>query len=142
MGDISINLLNSIETALKVYRQSVQKELAAKGIDMTLDQWMVMRELSGNPELRQYDIAERLSKEPASVTRMIDLLFKKGFIERTESKDDRRRTTLAVTLKGESVFERAGEIISAHREAALKGIKPGRMKRVRKVMKMITKNCR
>lgn len=142
MANISINLLNSIELALKAYRQSSQKELSDKGIDLTLDQWMVLNQINDSPELRQYDIAARLSKEPASINRIIDLLFKKGYIERTELPDDRRRTSLAITIKGESVFERAAEVISAHREAALKNIKPRRMKRVRKVMKIIVKNCR
>ena len=141
MAHKSLNLLTSLESALKAYRQSIQKALTGAGIDITLDQWMVLGELNDNPELKQYDIAGRISKEPASVNRIIDLLYKKGYIERSESEDDRRRTTLMVTLKGESVFERAGAIIFAKSDSAMKGIKDRRLRRVRKVIKEINKNC-
>ncbi|MEO8513095.1 MAG: MarR family transcriptional regulator [Ignavibacteria bacterium] len=139
---ISIRFFNNLDIALKSYKQGVQKTLAKNSKDITFDQWQVLSIIKSNPEMKQIEIAAKACKDTASVTRIIELMQKKGLLTREVNKENRRRTILGVTELGEKILIKAGDIINEHSIVALKGIKAKRMKRMRKDLKLILKNSR
>lgn len=111
-----------IEKAIKQYRIMAQGNLNELGYRITINQILLLIQIDRKPDISQVELAELLFKDVASITRMIELMVKEGFIERKESKIDRRKKDLNVTKKGKKLLDLAIPIISENREIAQKGI--------------------
>lgn len=68
--------------------------------DLTASQTLVLRQLWNNDGLTQKQIQENLNLKPASVSGLVDLLLKKGFIDRKQDEKDARFKRLYLTDKG------------------------------------------
>jgi len=130
-----------LDKAIKSYRQMAQNKLNSAGLDITVDQWLLMNLINENPEMSQQDMAERVFKDNASVTRIIELLVNKGLIKRTSLKEDKRRTKLQPSAKGITLMNKAGKVANAYRKTALKGIKETDLKQMKKVLDIMSSNC-
>jgi MarR family transcriptional regulator, transcriptional regulator for hemolysin len=131
----------SLDKGIKSYRQMAQNKLSAAKLDITIDQWLIMNLINANPEMTQQEMAERVFKDNASVTRIIELLVKKNYIKRTWLNEDRRRTQLQATVKGKALMNKALKVVNAYRRIALKGISETDLKKVRKVLDIMIANC-
>lgn len=131
----------SIDKAIRTYRQYAQHQLKKNGFSITVDQWLVIKCLIENPEITQVELAERIFKDNASVTRIIGLLVKAKYLSRRISKTDRRRSNLTVTELGIQTIEAVDRIVLVNRSNALNGISEEDIAVARKVMLAITENC-
>ena len=109
-----------LESAIKQYRRFQQREFAKRSIDLTPDQWSVLECAAENPGIVQKDIANLTLKDPASVTRIIDILADKGFIERKNDLEDRRAVRIHVTNKGKDQYQ---EILTLTQEMLTFGLR-------------------
>lgn len=87
------------QTAKKV-KQFAQSSFAEKGFDITVDQWAVLKALYETEQLSQKELAKRCGKDQPTLTRIVDLLLKKGLAERITDETDRRSLYLHLTQKG------------------------------------------
>lgn len=94
-----------IDTTIKKIRNALQKRFADAGFDLTVDQWVVIDHLHRNPGIAQSALAELTTKDAPTVTRIIDLLAKKGLAERRMADDDRRKFLVFMTPEGEKLYE-------------------------------------
>ena len=94
-----------IDTTIKKIRNALQKRFADAGFDLTVDQWVVIDHLHRNPGIAQSTLAELTTKDAPTVTRIIDLLAKKGLAERRMADDDRRKFLVFLTTDGEMLYE-------------------------------------
>lgn len=93
-----------------------------KGYNLTPDQYIILSLLLDNEEIKyQRQIAEIIFKDRANVSRIIDILKEKGFIEKIPDSNGRKIYKLIVTEKGKEARE---EIFPIEKE----------------IRKMITKN--
>ena len=104
-------LFYTLEKSIKTYRQFAQKQINIHGFDITIDQWLILRTIQDNPDISQQQIAEKVFKDFASVTRMIELLVSKEYIKRDFHLEDRRRFNLSITKKGNMILETLMPII-------------------------------
>jgi MarR family transcriptional regulator for hemolysin len=132
----------AIEKAIKSYRQFAQQELRKHGLDITVDQWLLLKALSENTDASQKELAEIVFKDTASITRMIDLMVKNGHLRREENVPDRRRARLLISAKGKTLLKETIKVVNAYRKKALKNISENDLKQSRQVMDTIIKNCR
>jgi DNA-binding MarR family transcriptional regulator len=63
-------------TARKV-KQYAQRRFNAANYDITVDQWLIIKNLNNNNDLNQSQLAEITGKDHPTLTRIIDLLCKK-----------------------------------------------------------------
>ena len=86
---------------------------ALKDIDLTVEQYNVMRILKGkHPEqMCVKDIASRLIEKSSNVPRIIDRLVDKKLVKRVTSKEDKRETLISLTEKGIQLLEEANVIV-------------------------------
>ncbi len=141
MEKIEQIIFYALDKSIKTYRQLAQSKLTEARLDITVDQWLVMNVIKEKEGVSQQEIADRVFKDNASVTRIIELLSKKGFIKRHASKSDRRKMTLAITAKGRSLLDQATRVVKNYRKKALKGISDAELRRTRVVLDKITANC-
>jgi DNA-binding MarR family transcriptional regulator len=142
INDSNTVFFNNLEFTLKQYKKYIQSSLVKHGIDITLDQWQVLDIIVNSEDIKQTEIAEKTSKDTASVTRIIELLNKKGYVARQTNPGNRRKLILGVSNHGEKVYHKAATIINECTANALTGLKEKRLKKLKKVFKTISKNCK
>jgi len=95
-----------LEKAYKQFKKYKTERFKQLGIDLTSDQWIVLKSISEVEGINQRELAGRCFKEPASVTRILDLLEKKGWVERRPVQDDRRTYEVHTTEAGKALVEK------------------------------------
>lgn len=104
-------------TARKV-KQYAQHQFKTGEFDVTVDQWLVLKNLSENELLSQTELANLVFKDHPTLTRIIDLLCKKGYVERVPHPLDRRSFQLHLTDAGlEKVSELKPKILEIREKA-------------------------
>ncbi|HEX4372012.1 MAG TPA: MarR family transcriptional regulator [Puia sp.] len=130
-----------IDKAIKSYRQFAQKQLKKAGLDLTIDQWLVLKAINDNKNVSQRDIAAVVFKDEASVTRIIDLLVTKGLLIRNFHATDRRKVDLQVTKSTKELLKKVRGITLKNRATALSGVEPDNIEIAKKVLISISANC-
>lgn len=62
-----------------------------------MDQWLVLKNLNENERLSQTELAHLVFKDHPTLTRIVDILCKKGYLERVQHPEDRRSYQLHLT---------------------------------------------
>ncbi len=132
----------TLEKSIKTYRQFAQQQITKAGFDITIDQWLVLKTIRDNTEYSQHQIAEKVFKDFASVTRIIELLVKKGFLNRQFHANDRRRFELTITELGKEINENIYPIIIQNRKQALKSLSKTDIEVFKKYLAKIITNCK
>jgi DNA-binding MarR family transcriptional regulator len=86
---------------------------------LTASAYNVLRILRGSPDgLPRGEIAQRMVNPSPDVTRLIDRLARRGFVQRLRSRTDRRLSLTRITPKGVAQLDRA-ETANVEQRAAL-----------------------
>ena len=131
----------SLESTTKAYRRFAQARLSAAGVDITIDQWLVLKTIHESADITLQQVGAAVFKDFASVTRIVQLLERKGLLRRKPHPKDGRRSELVLTRAGESVVRTVEPIAQANRRRALSGIDAGQVARLREVLHRIAENC-
>jgi DNA-binding MarR family transcriptional regulator len=130
----------SLEKGIKSYRQFAQRNITAANLDITIDQWLVLKTLEESPTITQQELARKVFKDLASVSRIIDLLIDKGLLHREADPMDRRKYKLTVTKAGLKLLDSVQPVIRSNREAALRGIAKSDIQKLHEIMEKIIAN--
>lgn len=139
--DSSGELFYLLDKAIRTYRQHAHEQLYARGLDITVDQWLVLKALHENPERSQQELASAVFKDHASFTRMVELLVKKGYINRNMHPSDRRRFLLQITKTGIKLLQDIQPVIEQNRKTALKGMGKMELSGLQETLRKIIDNC-
>ncbi len=131
----------ALEKAIKSYRQFAQRNLREQSLDITIDQWLLLKTIHDEPGLSQKEMSQRVFKDYASITRMIELLVKRGYLKRSFHKSDRRRFKLALTEEGETIYKQLIPVISSNRKTALEGFTDQQIETLHHLLSKMTNNC-
>lgn len=129
-----------MDRAMKAQRKAKNRLFKELGINMTPDQWIIMKSLSEISGQSQRELADTVSKDPASITRSLDLLEKEQLIERRSA--DRRSFTVHLTKSGSELVERVIPEAVKYRKKGIEGISEEEMKVFQKVLGTIYENFR
>src|SRR5690606_30071994 len=140
MENIESVVFYTIDKSIKAYRQFAQKQLKEAGFSVTIDQWLVLKNIQEFPQISQQELSRRVFKDTASVTSIIDLLVKSKMITRETSDNDRRRNFLTVTAAGIKTLKDIRPVIIKNRATALNGIDPRELKIMKKNLLTIIDN--
>lgn len=94
------------------YRLSVLSNRISRSIadgyegkfQLTLPEWRVMAVLGEEPDLSAGQVADRTAMDKVAVSRAVNKLLEMGRIERHFANEDRRRSVLALSDKGQEVY--------------------------------------
>ena len=130
----------SIESTIKTYRKLAQLEVKKINPKLTLDQSMVLKKLIEKPDITQMELSKLIFKDYASVTRMIDLMVKNGFITREVNHANRRRNRIGIPDKTRTMMKRITKAVKSNRNLALKNILQKDLEQCRITLENIKKN--
>lgn len=126
-------------TARRV-KQYAQQKFKLGEFDITVDQWLVMKNLSENELLSQAELAQLVFKDQPTLTRIIDILSKKGYVERIPHPLDRRSFHLVLTDYGISKVEELKPQIASIREKAWENLNKSDFEEFKRILNTIYNN--
>ena len=129
-------VLSKTQWRLRCY---FQQRLNDAGLNITVEQWSVLAAIDTS-EATQSDIARRIEKDKANVTRMIDLLESKGLVERTLVSNDRRRHCIRLTAQGKAMVGRIIPIAKDVNAIGLNGLSVRDKEMLLKILDTIKQN--
>ena len=115
-------ILFQIDKTSKFSKLYSQREFDRLGIGITVEQWILLKIIEENDGLTQKELADKSLRDPASITRTLDLLNKKGFVERVPVENNRRQYNVCLKKEGKSFVEKYMPVISSHRAKSIEGI--------------------
>ena len=129
-----------LERTAKRLKQFFQQQLAAADTGITIDQWVVLQVLNRQEGLSQLEIARETYKDAPTITRIIDLLCRKGLTHRITDPADRRRFKIQLTDEGREKIEGTLPIIRDARRQAWQGIEDAEIDRLVDVLNSLFDN--
>jgi len=96
--------LNIAGCKLKQYTAAMLKKL---NVDLTPEQFLLIDLLWNQGSLSQQEIADQMHKDKNSITKLVDAIEKKGFVQRSQNPTDRRSNTIILTELAESLKDDA-----------------------------------
>lgn len=126
-------------TARKV-KQYAQQKFKQGDFDVTVDQWLVLKNLSENELLSQTELAQTVFKDQPTLTRIIDLLTKKGYVERVPHPQDRRSFQLILTDEGSKKVTELKPEVAKIRERAWENLDEKDFEEFKRILNTIYNN--
>ena len=105
--------LRNFEIILKKYKSDLKSSFESNGIDISPEQWSILRSVGYNEGISQKEVADISLKEPAAITRMLDALSDNNLVARIARKEDRRKFQLILSTKGRELFRQADKLSKA-----------------------------
>jgi len=128
-----------IEKTNKVIRRYSQVRFSEAGIEVTVDQWLVLKKISDSERITQIELANALFKDRASITRILDLLLGKRLVRKEEGAD-KRAYELALTPNGQKFMEQAMVIVKNVRKKGVETMSEKEQEQLRSSLQKIIKN--
>jgi len=141
MEKLNSIIFYNIDKAIRSYRNYAQRQLKARGFTITIDQWLIIKAVLENPGITQNEIGDLVFKDNASVTRIIDLMVKSGYVIRHIHTEDRRKTNLEVTESGIKIIRDVQKIVEGNRKKALDNITKEELEIMNNALLKISENC-
>lgn len=140
----SLILTNSygtlIDRTLRIIKLRYLQTFRAAGIDITPEQWSLIDKLYQTNGISQNDLANGTFKNAPTVSRIIDLLCKKGWTKRSRCEKDRRSYNVFLTLEGKKIVETLLPKVAHLRELGWKNMSEDDYKAFDRVMNQIYEN--
>ncbi|MGF0537043.1 MarR family winged helix-turn-helix transcriptional regulator [Agrobacterium sp. ES01] len=97
-------------------------EFRARHSGLTRAQWQALAYISRNEGIHNAALAELLSVEPISLTRVLDKLVEKGLVERRSHETDRRLRLMHLTAAGRDLLSSVSGVAEDTRVEAMEGL--------------------
>ena len=140
MKDIERVALFQIDRTSKIAKQYSQRFFDEAGMGITVDQWVLLKIIEEHGEMSQRELAEQAKRDPASITRTVDLLQKKGLVNRDEIPNNRRQYQIVLTSEGQSFVQKHMNMVMSQREQSLKGFSTEEIQSLIEYLHRIQKN--
>ncbi|MCO1601671.1 MarR family winged helix-turn-helix transcriptional regulator [Desulfosporosinus nitroreducens] len=101
---------------MKTYFSKLIKD---NGLNVTTEQWAILNAVYHNPGASQTDLARACLKDKTNVTRILDLLVKKGYVVRNIDINDRRIYSITLTEQGGNALEHLIDISNNANKACI-----------------------
>ncbi|WP_299605830.1 MarR family transcriptional regulator [uncultured Aquimarina sp.] len=89
----------------------VQKAFGENGLDLSKEQWSVLKRLNVNDGQSQNDLAFITHRDKTSMTRLVNTMESKDLVVRKSDENDRRVNRIFLTDHGKEVIEKVTPIM-------------------------------
>ena len=140
MQKIEDVILFQIDLTSKVSKLYSQKEFVKRKLGITVEQWVILKIVAESNDLSQKELATKSYRDPASITRTLDLLEKKRLLQRISIPNNRRAYQIELTETGRVFIEENMKLVQQHRELSIKDISQKDLKTLSNVLLKIRNN--
>lgn len=100
MNDVR-ELVSYLSKAERGYTKILNRAFQKAGYDLSREQFELLQVLWEEDNVNQQTISKRLQKDKYNVTKLLNTLTKRGFVQRKMSQEDRRNNFVVLTEKGQ-----------------------------------------
>jgi len=129
-----------MDRTLKLIKLNYLQTFRELGLDITTEQWVILDRLAEGDGISQTDLANDSFKNAPTVSRIIELLVKKGFIEKKRSSDDRRQFLIFLSEQGRLCHAKATPAVKELRRRGWTGLDESDYKEFYRIMNQIGDN--
>jgi MarR family transcriptional regulator, transcriptional regulator for hemolysin len=135
-------LLFAIDQTNKIARQYSQREFDLLGININVEQWVLLKTIEEKNLLSQNELAKITNRDPASITRTLDILQKKELIIRESIPENRRQYNIKLTKNGSSFIIRHMHVVNEIRNKSIKGFTKEEVKQLIAMLEKVQNNMK
>ena len=88
-------------------KQFIASKLRQENVPLTPEQFLLIDLLWNQGPMSQQQLADQMQKDKNSVTKLVDAIERKGFVNRQQNASDRRSNTLVITEKAVALRDTA-----------------------------------
>jgi len=121
-------------------KQYVQRKIREDQLDLTYEMLQVLSVLWKTGHSNQQEIANRIQKNKASLTSLLDNLTKRNLIVRTEDPSDRRNKIISLTKIGREYEAQFNPILEDFHQSLKKGISSEKIVEVKQILQVMQDN--
>lgn len=129
-----------LESTAKKIKLALQRKFNEHGMDITVDQWVVLLELHKHGTQNQVTLCELCCKDAPTITRIIELLVKKELVARESCKEDRRKFNISLSKKGKAMVQKILPIIIEFRKKGWGSLTEKDVQHLERITKKIQDN--
>ncbi len=129
-----------LDATVKLIKQDLTRRFRDNGIDLTPEQWTILDELANRGELAQKELAASTFKDAPTVSRIVDLLVRREFIDRKQDELDRRKYLVKLTETGRKVYEVSAPIVLEARASGWRGLNEADYLQLKNILERISEN--
>ena len=129
-----------LERTSRIVKLAYLQAFNQLGVDITPEQWVMLDSLYHKNGQSQTDLANASYKDAPTVSRILDLLGKKGLTERQRFANDRRRYKIFLTDEGKKVVEKVLPVVESLREKGWKNLSEEDYESFLRIMQQIFAN--
>ncbi len=96
--------------SLRVFLNQLVVEFRNREIELTFEQFVMLKMIDSNSDLIQQDIANHLQKDKSLIVRQMNGLLEKQYVVRLTNREDKRKKNLLLTPKGTEMMNRITEL--------------------------------
>ncbi len=111
-----------LERTTRLVKLNYSQAFKAAGYNVTPEQWVILDSLYVNDKQTQNELAELSFKDAPTISRIIDLLEKKGFVTRETVSTDKRSRKIFMTTQGRDLVENMQPLVSDLRSKSWEGL--------------------
>ncbi len=110
-----------IDKTNKLAKLSSQRVFDNAGLGITVDQWVLLKIIEESEQISQKELADKSLRDPASITRTLDILSKNGFIIREQIPENRRQYNIILTPIGKKFVSKHIKLVKKLRGNMIAG---------------------
>jgi len=129
-----------LDRTLKAVRKDLFQRLKEAEAEITPEQWIILSALGEEDGQSQIDLANGSFKDAPTVSRIMELLEKKGLLTRKRAKGDRRHYRVFLTEKGREIVDKARPAIYTSRHVGWEGLSDQDYEDFRRIINRIFEN--
>ena len=137
---LNLNMGKLISSAHNMMTKRFVKNANEAGLDISLDQWMVLGPISFHGEVPQKLLSDACLKDKTSITRIVSTLENKNLVVRVPDQIDHRANRVVLTAAGKKLLVDAVPIMNKTREEVAEGISESDIDNFKDVLKKIISN--
>jgi DNA-binding MarR family transcriptional regulator len=137
LSKVSLFLIDQTSKLSKQYSQKIFDDL---GIDILVDQWVLLKIIEESIPMSQKELADKSHRDPASITRTIDIFERKGFVSREKMAKDRRQYLICLSKAGKKFIDDNMKTVEKMRTQSLLGFTDTEMETLNTMLLKIQSN--
>ncbi len=125
------------------FRNELNREfLQTFSEELNADFWFILSTLWEEDNISHGLLAERVSRDKASLSRTLDLMEEKKLIKRIADADDKRGSKISLTRLSKELKDKATQTAIDFTQSELKGLSPIEIKELVRMLNQIFSNLR
>ena len=129
-----------LNKTLRIYKSQITTEFRKQGIELTFEQFVMLRMLDSNCDMIQQDLAHVLQKDKSIIVRQMNGLLDEKYVDSLINTDDKRKKNLILTSKGIEILKRLKSTSNDLSDKLLAGVTESEYAIFKKVMLKIQEN--